>query len=292
MGSFNGTCGVSGLPIVWRDPVRWFFIYRMPERYQSSLIDRQSRWKALTLPFKGTYDDYGRIEDVEEDALTPLQVAWLSNKARAPEKDADWLKNEGYPNTLPGLLLATERDEFVLEHVYGDVRTAPFLVHEDVYQEVLRIGLKHGPPTMFDAPDETELRRRMDLLVSFHREHAQRMKAAGSLEAGLLADWQRKDEIDRFFFDVENSLAVSLKLTYTEFPADTWSALEEAFVNLRGFIWGMQRLRCDWRPSLWTDQNDEYEIHEQFHLKVAEISREKFRRYQEEYGDEELEASP
>lgn len=60
MGSYNYTCSFSGLPIQSGDPVRVFLLSSSP--YGAG-------WFPRTWPLKATYDDYGRVREVEEVLL-------------------------------------------------------------------------------------------------------------------------------------------------------------------------------------------------------------------------------
>lgn len=275
MGDFNSTCAVSGLPISVGDRVRWFFIYRMPERYQNDLVNRFSRWNPLTLPIRGTYDDYGKIENVEDDAITRIQLEWLSKTAQPLSSDT-W-EIEEFPHTMDSLVFACERQVLTIKHVYGDVLTAPFLVHEDIYQEAVRIGKAFGMASVFTSRLEPELRRDMKKCFEVFRLRSTDLSDA-------LHSWH---DLDSLFFREEQSLAMSLDLRTRDFPEDTWATLEEAFVNFRAFMWGMEQLRRDWMPSLRCDQNHAYKVHEQFHLKVIEVNQTKLRALEGDLEDEE-----
>jgi hypothetical protein len=280
MGSFHSTCGVSGLPVADGDAVRWFFIGRRPDKFQTSLLDRMSRWDPLSLPLQGIADDGGTITDVVEDVLCNLQREWFTSAAQPISARRDYEWGRAYPKTLKSLIGACERDELLIKHMFGITRTAPFLVLEEIYQEVVALGLRHGGPTVFKPLGEEERRRRVKLFVDYHREFDAQFKAHMELTGDARQKssderYEREEEIRELFLEEEQRIAISLQLKHATLPSETWDALEEGFVQFGAFVAGMQRLRCDWRPSLWRDQNTEYEIHEQFHLKVAELARSK-----------------
>jgi hypothetical protein len=66
MGMWNGTCGVSGLPIV-AGTVKLIFLAWHPPTFQreSRLVDVADLASPLALPIRGTYDRYGKIVDID-----------------------------------------------------------------------------------------------------------------------------------------------------------------------------------------------------------------------------------
>lgn len=64
MGSFSYTCTVSSLPIAAGDPVRYFLLTENPYEDSRSCL-MHDLWFPRTFPLKGTYDDYGGVEDIE-----------------------------------------------------------------------------------------------------------------------------------------------------------------------------------------------------------------------------------
>lgn len=73
MGCWNETCGITQMPICAGDKVRMFLIVR--DRYADDSYDvchsyTTDLWKPFGIPLKGTYDEYGRIENIEEDVMS------------------------------------------------------------------------------------------------------------------------------------------------------------------------------------------------------------------------------
>lgn len=73
MGCWNETCGITQMPICGGDKVRMFLIVANDyEGYDDCHSYTTDLWRPFGLPLKGTYDEYGRIEDIEEDAMSDL----------------------------------------------------------------------------------------------------------------------------------------------------------------------------------------------------------------------------
>lgn len=258
MGSFNATCGVSKLPIQYGDPVRWFFIGRKPDEFQLNLIDRNSRWLPLSVPLVGKYDDYGAIESIERNTVSVLQEKWL-------KKDSSLISKRSEPHSLEDLqaiVCACQRDVLLVRGPHGrPCQTAPFIVHEEIYHEVCQIGLAEGMPSVFEVDKEPELR----VLMRKFFELLRPLGDTPSLEDAL----RRSSELSDFRLPEERSIVTAMGLLFADLPQETWKMLEEAFVEFRGFLWGMEQLRRDWMPSLRNTQNTDLDVHHRFLRAVA-----------------------
>jgi len=96
MGCWNETCGITQMPIEGGDKVRMFLIveceYGRDDVCHSYTTDV---WKPFGLPLKGTYDEYGRIENIEEDALSNLLLESLKEIiVEVPNRMGDIFKRE------------------------------------------------------------------------------------------------------------------------------------------------------------------------------------------------------
>lgn len=69
MGSFADTCCISGLPIEWGDEVRYLLLTENPYFEGGFVCYPYGRWVPRTWPIKAKYNDYGSIEDWEENAV-------------------------------------------------------------------------------------------------------------------------------------------------------------------------------------------------------------------------------
>src|SRR5271170_5879286 len=96
MGCWNETCGISQMPIEGGDKVRMFLIVEnewageaVAHSYSTDL------WKTLGLPLRGTYDEYGRIENIEEDDLSDLLLSSLKDiVVEVPNRMGEVFKHE------------------------------------------------------------------------------------------------------------------------------------------------------------------------------------------------------
>lgn len=95
MGSWTETCGISNLPITYGDPCILVYL-RAEIRTETESISRRvypyDAWSPATIPLRGTYADYGRIElnpDNNPDLVSCTETwvekhrrknAWESNR--------------------------------------------------------------------------------------------------------------------------------------------------------------------------------------------------------------------
>ena len=79
MGSWNGTCAVSKLPIHYGDNVICWFINTPvydseKESSATNFCNPNDRYELLGVPFRAKYNDYGSVEDIHEDDAEILNI--------------------------------------------------------------------------------------------------------------------------------------------------------------------------------------------------------------------------
>lgn len=77
MGSFAGTCCISGLPIEAGDAVRYLLLTQNPYCTGGFVCESHGRWVPRTWPVKAKYNDYGSIEDWETGPVQALIMRGL-----------------------------------------------------------------------------------------------------------------------------------------------------------------------------------------------------------------------
>lgn len=78
MGCFNQVCMLSGLPIVYQDPVRALLVSEHPRAtLGKATCDYSSKYIPRTFPIRGIYNDYGALEDIKDDMFKRLWVKGL-----------------------------------------------------------------------------------------------------------------------------------------------------------------------------------------------------------------------
>ena len=129
MGCWNGTCGISQLPINAGQRI-WAFLIGVAHysdcRYASGFCYSTDLGFPMSLPIRGEYNDYGGIESIEESYNTEIILDTYLNDG------------EKFPDIGTFLNDYVERDSYV-HHVTGDDRdylekfqVGLFMVLEDV----------------------------------------------------------------------------------------------------------------------------------------------------------------
>lgn len=98
MGCWNETCGLTQMPICGGDPVRLFLIVENahPRGSRDVCISYGTElWRPFGLPLKGTYDEYGRIENIEKDCMSDFLLESLREMVvEVPNRMGDVFKRE------------------------------------------------------------------------------------------------------------------------------------------------------------------------------------------------------
>lgn len=98
MGCWNETCGLTQMPIEGGDPVRLFLLVQdsHPRSKEDCVMHYSTdMWRPFGLPLKGTYDEYGRIENIEEDAMSDFLLESLKEIiVEVPNRMGDTFKRE------------------------------------------------------------------------------------------------------------------------------------------------------------------------------------------------------
>lgn len=98
MGCWNETCGLTQMPIEGGDPVRLFLLVKnrySQEDRDSVLHYASDLWRPFGLPLKGTYDEYGRIENIEEDCMTDMLLESIKEMViEVPDRMGNVFKRE------------------------------------------------------------------------------------------------------------------------------------------------------------------------------------------------------
>lgn len=135
MGCWNGTCGVSQLPIHHGEPVRLFLLVPSGnEPNPNCMVHNTSLYEPGWFPIRAKYNDYGSVEGIEDDWNSRFVHAALKERAEKPTTDS-----------LQDLIDQTERGNFrILTERYGIGAAAPhvpslFMVRENIYTTLASI---------------------------------------------------------------------------------------------------------------------------------------------------------
>ena len=136
MGCWNGTCGLTGLPIFYDDPVIAMLIQREHAKMTPTPCYPWTLWSPATLLVRSTYNDYGGIElddSIKQRLLaTQKDAARIMDKINFPDRD-----DYGYAYVAVDPFIVEETDD--QEHdLYRQPNKdfALWLAHEQVFDDL------------------------------------------------------------------------------------------------------------------------------------------------------------
>lgn len=169
MGCFASACCVSGLPVEAGDPVRWLLLVENLDATGSFISQPHGRWVPRTWPLRAVYNDYGSIEEWDED-LADLVLQGLSEdvleREQGPNPHHDVAVRRGM--TFQEVLVAVwegcvrvreHPDMAAIRQQFGEVtRCVPGrlvqqgMIREDVWQALLGLEFRtwRGVDTLSD----------------------------------------------------------------------------------------------------------------------------------------------
>ena len=281
MGSFNASCGVSGLPINRRTPCRIFVI--RPHWYLA--IHYQSIWEPLILgSFPGAYNDYGTLADLEDGPAIRVQHQILRKLAREFSEETRSRHGEilkRYPDDPGSILELCERGVLNVFTSHGELMCAPFYVREDVYRHV--IGLCTGVTDYRgrDFVDTTKemVRRRFEYFDE-HERLMQEGKESGKFDHKAMAELGVKQ---CEYESVETKYVASdmLRAADVDDP-EVREDLKKAMLEFELFSTGMDLVHVGWAPKTHRGQESDYRFHAEWHRAIAEMADEAHRRWEED----------
>lgn len=141
MGSWNGTCGLTQLPIQQGDKVALFVLKRdrFPSTSGGGFVYSYNQYSPICVPIFGEYDDYGGVENIyknEEVAYAHLMYLLEDGKMPYNQKELERQKSIGpiidkKPQNLKQFI-----NDFIERGVFEGIGF--MMVHESVYQDVLK----------------------------------------------------------------------------------------------------------------------------------------------------------
>lgn len=323
MGSYNGTCGISQLPIREGDRIVVFPLIARGKSHVggSSWVYSNDLFEPLTPPLLGTYDDYGGIQQVDQnEELVVSLFERLANDPQSPLRSNT--KSRRYEDVRDGDGIRPPSTAEELVNTYlrepNYECTGAMMIHEDIYIALLEETRTRR--TLFvENPLEERLRKDVDEFMVAHQKFLEKaptiaadLKAAKQELNALPEDVSESDkkrvtrkwldlfriqqeieygstdryqdnEFVRFFMATENTTTAK-RLAFrhfTESPLTKEST--RAYVDWIVFSHAMNLLRKTWIPQAGGGSQLN-ELH--LHTLVAKKIEEKAKAYQVEYLEE------
>lgn len=245
MGSWNGTCGVTQLPIKYRDSVVVFPIkYNYGETKGGGFCHITDMYLPLTPPIHGVYNDYGRIEGIDQEKSQSVMDMLLYQD----EENVIQLPKDTY-ETLEDIVYVIER---------GKVKDVGLMmVHKGVYEEIIdEMGSRkmhyHVDTTLKKAYQESIGRFKECALADIATGEHLFAKTIDELDETYVRYHRRVMGyripcIDEIFYAYPESIEKSVSEKYLiQRVMSEDKGLETALVEFKLFAYGMSLMRKFW----------------------------------------------
>ena len=294
MGSWNATCGLSHLPIIRKDRVCIIILMDNHKPWNgNSGVYSTDFYTPFALPLRGTYDDYGRIEDLDDTPNVEHLRRWLqanvveleegeNSHHDKPVTRADFDKDDW----LEMVQQRIDRGRLRLSHHYTKGHLCSILVREDVYESLAawefqdfrdRVTNLETRKTKLLAHRQIKheiLEKRKDFLDKWAADKAAegRLDARESMEE-VVIDQAQSERLQ--FFDVP--IMSPFREVFTERVRDA-DVPDEAMLletaKLMHVKDQMSVLRRAWHPTVGSgSQVEEFEHHRQYAKMLAGIAK-------------------
>ena len=321
MGCWNGTCGLTHLPIIAGEPIRAVLIAGIPyrhdgtseEQWGSGFCYNTDIWHPRTIAIKGVYNDYGGVEDLElSEVHRKIIYAGFEKDLveHTPEEDTyyDRVTVEAL-KTLDPLELFNgwiERDRIEVydldrKDMTGEYKDWPAKELKDIRRQPVGLWMCHE--WAFQAAIHAAKSWRGDTLATLQRSvssHLRRLETAAGITRMLefcddltllgpkedgsvnLAEWFKDPPFCRGLEFYQNQMSVQLN-----------SGEPESEINVSNLLWdcteffalqlAMMQARIAWMPQSGKgSQDDSIHVHDALAKAVRAYARKHKR---SSYGD-------
>lgn len=264
MGCWNGTCGISQLPIIEGERVILFPLTKnlRGDNEGGGYCYSDNQYKPISIPIFGTYDDYGKVYNVDNigDVVYRQFCSMLKKKEINNPNDVN-------PQNIEELIYQIER------------RNLPnigfMLVHEAIYKKMVaevssRVSLR----------DNVSLRERFEQIVHEYIDRVNELMSAGKNSFQLLFDEILEANDFRMLFS-----KWKLNFLLDEVVRNSSEELFNRIIDFMLFSTAMDISRKSWVLQAGAgSQDEEYFIHKL----IAEFILEKERNLHTEYQEENI----
>lgn len=271
MGSFNQTCAVTHVPIEDGDPVVGFVLAKA---YSTGIASMEGYtgsatiWQAVSLPFEGSYDDYGSVE-LGEHALADASLRATSGIGLSELLD---IGREG------------ENHEAAFGGPFGKSELKLMLVHKEVFERMTASAPRTVGPDAVAADEELALLRFVEAIEEEHAESWARhhpslpkLEYYGGLGEGVARwsrhtgrNWTEAPFVAQFFSSgvdgvhplLRRGVAKALEDARGEVDLPAMGRWLRAALGTAMFARNMEGLRRAWMPQVGLGQTEEdYGLH-------------------------------
>lgn len=273
MGCWNGTCIISNLPITHGDRIKLLFLYGtnlVPDTGWNSPIGSchpDGVWSVMPSVISGKYNDYGSIEEVDENIFTKttLKIFQTLFKSGSIKIELDRGEESVEFKTIEEFTKLVERGRVTIARSYGPkeyVQLAFCMAREDVWNSICKeyvpdMWVKDRPlPGIDQFAHRVEVRQGLEYALMAARDESRGMDFKSLMDkkrkkAGLKP---RKYFLSKFDEEADKVLAKLSKKTRDKLIAEQnglWKIYDI-----------MHSLRTGFAPAFGTGSQDtDFELH-------------------------------
>jgi hypothetical protein len=267
MGCFDITCAVSGIGIGGGDPIRFLLLTENPHYDGRYVCQTDGRWMPRTIPIKGHYDEYGRIENWEE---SPVQASIMKGFQTDLVEMDEVRRSMDFSSMLEGLWEGRirVRSPYKGDGSKRDLLVKYAMIREDVWQAM--IGMKLHDQYGDDVLTIEDYYKGVAAYVTETDPVRARLKAAAeAAEPGLLKALA-ESQLYRFEYDPDFYIGIEAAIHKGEEPTHT-----RRLMNLPGarfLISSFEMTRSGWSKHVSLIRNENNNDDAAFYKTIAEFA--------------------
>lgn len=273
MGCWDETCGLSGLPIEYDDKTLLFPLSSSPlyESGQSGFSYPTGLWQPMTLPFYGTYNSYGALENPTCINLGLAQKVFWDYGIEWSESTFDELER----GKLSGRLGWSGENRLI----------GQMLVRQDVWEVFLNLRPEH----------RTDCRNGSDRWIEYELSHDDTSDMRGHMAMEAHFEGLYPLGASLFFALFHSSLpdlrwfsrGIREAIRNKEVPQDTLQTIAHEYADVVHVNNVMHHARRAWGPQTGKgSQYVEWEMHQEIANKMSAIAAVAIAQNEEENGGE------
>lgn len=260
MGCWNGTCGISNLPIKSGEKIALFVIERnkYAETNSGGFCYATDQYSPVTIPILGEYNDYGGIENISSNEKLIFDHL-LSFGFSTDEKEKDRQNLDGKPKNLEELL-----NDYIERGVYQGIGT--MMIREEIYNEIINFNDKLKTKYVFSAREFIKLYNDKIQEINLIEDERERKSEKRYFQAFGMMELR-----DNRFIRILDTHEGNWRTFRDLINESTDINLVNGVIDLKLIEIGLSNLRKFWTiQSGAGSQNDEVGLHKLIALKTLE----------------------
>jgi hypothetical protein len=257
MGSWNGTCGISKMPIQYGDRVK-LVLLKPTKHYRnvstgSGFCNASDMYTPISLPITGEYNDYGCIENIDEQ---PELFDLIIEALRIPDR-----------NDIEDIIAGISNEELV------DI--SYMLIHESVYN--IMIDITKETPHRYDNNYTTEMHRNdsVDILINYTIEYN---KTLNDLRRGIL----KPLEFDIDYYNNDHYYRILPSVIRKLNDSDILKTIKKDIVDFMIFSEAISDARMFWSPQSGGGSQD---LTYEYQIEIGKLAEQLRQKWNDEYDE-------